>query len=201
MGVAIGQALGFAVGVAISPAPIIAVILMLFSKRAGSNSVAFLVGWLSGLAPVSGIVLVIGLGGSNGNSDGGGWLKLVVGVVFLVLAVKQWRGRPSDGEESPMPVWMASIDDLTIPKAFGLAVLLSAVNPKNLGLTVAAGPPAGQVREAEVVLGADHVLGVPRALDPDPQREGDGVGVAAVAGPLRWSRPPGHRRARPCRWR
>jgi len=35
MGQAIGQLLPFAVGVAISPVPIIAIILMLLSKRAG----------------------------------------------------------------------------------------------------------------------------------------------------------------------
>ena len=38
MGEAIGAILGEAVGVAISPVPIIAVILMLFSKSATANS-------------------------------------------------------------------------------------------------------------------------------------------------------------------
>ncbi len=145
MGVAIGDVLGFAVGVAISPVPIIAVILMLFSGRAGSNSVAFLVGWLVGLAAVSAVVLVIGLEGSDGDADSGGWVKLVIGAALLFLAVKQWRSRPADGEEPQMPAWMASIDEFTVAKAFGLAVLMSAVNPKNLGLTIAAASTIGAV--------------------------------------------------------
>jgi threonine/homoserine/homoserine lactone efflux protein len=143
MGQAIGQILGLAAGVAISPVPIIALILMLFSNRAGSNSLAFLVGWLLGLTGVSIIVLAVGLEGSDGSSDAGGWVKVVIGLLFVLLAVRQWRSRPHDGDEPHMPKWMASIDEFTAVKAFGVAVLLSAVNPKNLGLTVAAAASIG----------------------------------------------------------
>ena len=37
-----------------------------------------------------------------------------------------------------MPTWMAAIDRFTAGKSFGLGALLSSVNPKNLGLTLAA---------------------------------------------------------------
>ncbi len=37
-----------------------------------------------------------------------------------------------------MPKWMAGIDSFTAGKSFGLAVLLAAVNPKNLALTIGA---------------------------------------------------------------
>jgi threonine/homoserine/homoserine lactone efflux protein len=125
--------------------PIIAAILMLFSTKAGSNSVAFLVGWLLGLGAVAAIVLAIGLEGSDGDAESGGWVKLIIGALFLFLAVKQWRGRPLPGEEPQMPAWMASIDEFTAAKAFGLGVLLSGVNPKNLGLTIAAAATIGAV--------------------------------------------------------
>jgi hypothetical protein len=46
MGEAIGQLLPLAVGVAVSPMPIVAVILMLVTPRARSNGPAFLLGWL-----------------------------------------------------------------------------------------------------------------------------------------------------------
>ena len=91
MGQAIGQVLGLAVGVAISPVPVIALILMLFSRRATTNSVAFLGGWLIGLVVVSIIVLSIGIQASGENADSGGWIKLVIGVLFLALAI----GEPS----------------------------------------------------------------------------------------------------------
>jgi threonine/homoserine/homoserine lactone efflux protein len=143
MGQAIGQVLGLAVGVAISPVPVIALILMLFSKRATSNSVAFLVGWIIGLTVVSIVVLAIGVQDSGDDADTGGWIKLVIGALFLTLAVKQWRGRPHEGDEPHMPAWMASIDEFSAVKAFGMGVLLSGVNPKNLGLTIAAAAVIG----------------------------------------------------------
>jgi hypothetical protein len=44
----LAEVLPFAVGVAISPVPIIAVILMLFSSRATVNGPMFLIGWAVG---------------------------------------------------------------------------------------------------------------------------------------------------------
>jgi hypothetical protein len=139
MGAALGEILGFAVGVAISPVPIIAVILMLFTAKARSNSVSFVLGWLIGLLLAGGVVLAIGLEASEGGpSDASGVIKILIGVLFLFLAWRQWTGRPQGEEEPQMPGWMASIDGFTAVKSFGLAFLLAAVNPKNLGLTVAA---------------------------------------------------------------
>ncbi len=59
MGQAIGSSLPLAVGVALSPVPIIAVVLMLTSRRARSNGQAFVIGWLIGLAVVGAIVLSV----------------------------------------------------------------------------------------------------------------------------------------------
>jgi hypothetical protein len=141
---AIGSILAAAVGVAISPVPIIALILMLFSKAAGRNSVSFLLGWLAGLIAVSLVVLALGVeGGSQDGSDSGGVVKIVIGAAFLALALRQWRSRPRDGEETAMPAWMATIDDLSAVKALGLGVVLTALNPKNLGLTIAAAATVG----------------------------------------------------------
>jgi hypothetical protein len=144
MGGAIGEVLGSAVGVAISPVPIIALILMLFSRAAVRNSVAFLVGWLLGLTGISVGVLVIGLeGGGGGEAGGAGVVKILVGVVFLVLAVKQWRGRPAEGAEPQLPPWMATIGELSASAAFGLGLLLTVANPKNLGLAIVAATKIG----------------------------------------------------------
>src|SRR4051812_20410600 len=55
------------VGVALSPLPIVGVILMLPTPRARPNAVAFLAGWIVALAGVGAIVLLIssGIGASN----------------------------------------------------------------------------------------------------------------------------------------
>lgn len=144
MGSAIGAILGQAVGVAISPVPIIAVILMLFSKAAKVNSISFLVGWIIGLLAAGMIVLALGISSSDGApSTASGWIKVAIGALFVVLGVKQWKGRPKKGETATTPGWMSSIDDFSAAKAFGVGVLLSGVNPKNLGLTIAAAATVG----------------------------------------------------------
>ena len=56
---AIGDILPLAIGIAISPVPIIAIILMLITPKARSNGLAFLGGWLLGLAVVGTVVLII----------------------------------------------------------------------------------------------------------------------------------------------
>jgi hypothetical protein len=142
MGAAIGQSLPVAVGVLISPLPIVAVVLMLVSGRAKANAFSFLVGWFLAVGAVT--LLVATLAGAATPDDDGPplWaaiLKIVLGVLLLLLAVKQWRGRPRAGVEPPAPKWMAAIDAFTPVKAAGLAVLLGAVNPKNLLLVVSGG--------------------------------------------------------------
>ncbi|HUK72944.1 MAG TPA: GAP family protein [Streptosporangiaceae bacterium] len=49
MGQAIGGSLPLAIGIALSPIPIIAVVLMLTTPRARANGPAFVLGWLLGL--------------------------------------------------------------------------------------------------------------------------------------------------------
>lgn len=138
---AIGATLGLAVGIAISPIPIAAVILMLFSGRARSNSIAFLLAWVAGVALVTSIVGSLpGLGADDGEpADAAGWFKLVLGVLLLAAGVRQWTTRPGPDDEAPVPGWMARIDDLKPAAALGLGFVLSAINPKNLLLAAAAG--------------------------------------------------------------
>ena len=144
----ISDLLPLALGVALSPVPIIAVILMLGTPKARSNGPAFAVGWVLGLVVVSVIVLALAHGASTSNSassntvDG---VKLAFGLLFLVLAAGQWKKRPKRGEEPVLPKWMATIDSFTAAKSFALGVLLSGVNPKNLALTIAA---AGSIAQA-----------------------------------------------------
>jgi len=147
MGDAIGASLGFAVGIAVSPIPIAAVILMLFSGRARVNSVSFMVAWVAGIALVTTVVLLIpGLEADDSDpSNTTGWIKLVLAVLFLAVGVHQWRTRPGPDDEVPVPGWMAKIDELKPGASFGLGFLLSALNPKNLLLAVAAGASIGAV--------------------------------------------------------
>lgn len=138
---AVGATLGYAVGVAISPIPIAAVILMLFSDRARTNSVSFMVGWLIGIAVAASVVVLIpGLEASDAEpSTTSGWIKLAFGGLLVVFGAYHWRMRPSGDDDPPMPGWMERIDQLGPAAAFGTGFVLSAVNPKNLLLAASAG--------------------------------------------------------------
>ena len=146
MTAALGQLLASGVGVALSPIPIIAVILML-------------TGWLIGLAVATGVVLLVASGADQKGSsaaDGAHIATLVVGLLFLALAFKQWTGRPKGGEAPELPAWMAGIDGFSAVKALGLGGLLSGLNPKNLAMAVSAGVALAQTGAAggQTVLGA-----------------------------------------------
>jgi threonine/homoserine/homoserine lactone efflux protein len=140
MGQAIGQVLSFGVGVALSPVPIIAVVLMLATPKGRTNGPAFLVGWIAGIAVLGTIVLLISSGASASSQGAPAtWvsiLKIVLGLLLLLLAVKQWRGRPHGDVEPELPAWMKTIDTFAPVRSAGMAVVLSAINPKNLLLVV-----------------------------------------------------------------
>lgn len=139
----LGQVLPEAVGIALSPIPIIGLILMLLSKNARRNSLMFMVGWLAGLFVVAFVVLALVNAGKISTSEstaqtGVLWGKLLLGIALLFLALRQWRSRPKPGQEATLPKWMATIDAVQPSRALVLGALLSGVNPKNLLLNVAA---------------------------------------------------------------
>src|SRR6188474_2543065 len=158
MGSVIADVLPLAVGIAISPIPIIAVILMLLSPHAKGTSVGFMIGWIAGVVVAIVLFLLSSVmpKGTGGPSPIGAVIKIIVGALLLFLALKQWRARPAKGEQPTMPKWMSAIDTMTAGKAIGLGFLLSAVNPKNLLLAVSAGLIVGGAgltfRQASVVI-------------------------------------------------
>jgi threonine/homoserine/homoserine lactone efflux protein len=162
MGRALGDILPLAVAVAIFPVPIIAVVLVLGSDRGTAKGLAFVLAWSVGLTAVGGVVLVFaGVADASDEGEPATWVNVLLlglGLLLLAAAIRQWRGRPSGGEETPTPGWMRTIDEFTIAKAGGAGFALSALNPKNLLLTAAAalevaeaGLPAG--RQIALLLG------------------------------------------------
>jgi hypothetical protein len=138
MGAVIGDVLPLAIGIAVSPIPIIAAILMLFSARATSTSTGFLLGWILGIVVATAVFTALAgtLKAGGEPSAVASWIKIGLGVLLVLVGIRQWRGR---GGQHDAPKWMAAIDDFTFPKALGLGFLLSGVNPKNLIIAAGAG--------------------------------------------------------------
>jgi len=147
LGSVIGDILPLAVGIAISPIPIIAAILMLLSPKAKGTSVGFLLGWVIGIVVAVVVFTLLASVLPEQDPDAAkpvsGVIKIVLGALLLLLAIRQWRSRPKPGEEPPLPKWMSAIDDMNAGRGFGLGFLLSAVNPKNLIMAAGAGITIG----------------------------------------------------------
>ena len=111
-------------------------------------------------------------GPANASEDGQpatwvGWLKIVLGVLLVMVAVREFRGRPREGEEAPLPKWMTAIDQFGPGKALGMGAVLAGANPKNLLLAVSAaagiaqtGISAGQQAIAFAVFAVIGTVGV-----------------------------------------
>ena len=168
MGAAIGYILPDALGIAISTVPIIAIILILFTKKAKSNGLAYLLGWIVGLALLCGIVfalssLVQPAAPGSGPDYVTAIIKIVLGLLMVFLGFKQWAGRPKKGETPKFPAWMATLDTITPPKAFLLAAFLGIVNTKNIPIVLSAVPDLNSMglsmSQEFIVLGILVLLG------------------------------------------
>jgi threonine/homoserine/homoserine lactone efflux protein len=182
---AIGQVLAPAAAVALSPFPVVAVILVLGAPKGRSSGATFALGWMTGLTVISSIVAVLADGAEDPESaaaTGVAWSELLLGIALLVLAWRKWQGRPGPGDVPDLPGWMARASSITPPGALVLGLALSGANPKNVALTVAA---AASVAEAGVD-GAGSVVAVLTFVL---------VGSASVLGPVVFSTVRGERAA------
>jgi threonine/homoserine/homoserine lactone efflux protein len=135
--------LPFAVGIAISPVPIITVILILFSSRARWNGSAFLLGWALGIG-IPGIVVMMFMVSSKNvvvasPTKLASGIRILMGAILLFAAVHRWKKRPKADKETSIPKWMLVIDSISPLKALIIGFLFADVtNPKNMALTIAA---------------------------------------------------------------
>ncbi len=138
-------------GITLEPFPVTAFILILSAEKGTRKGLAFILGWLACLvAVIAAVVLVTGGNPprpSTAPSTAAIAVKLALGVVLILFAVRQWRrmGRP----RKP-PTWMARLDRLSLWASAGLAAFLQ---PWAL---VAAG--AATVTQAKLSSAADYLV-------------------------------------------
>ena len=140
---AFGEALPQAVAIAISPIPIVLVILVLVSTRARTKGPAFAIGWVLGVLGTTLVAAMLSEGASVGTdpeaTDAGSLVEVLLGLLFVFLAARQWRGRPAPGVEPEPPKLFGTVEAASAPKTFGIGLMAAAANPKNLPLTISAG--------------------------------------------------------------
>jgi threonine/homoserine/homoserine lactone efflux protein len=140
MGDAMAGMLPSAVGVAISPLPIVAVLVILVTAHGRVNGAAFIVGWVIGLVTIGVVFLTIASDVDPvARGESATWVSgvgVLLGILLLSIALRQWRQRPRGGDEVNMPRWIVVLDQVSPRQAAGAGVALAALNPKNLLLGV-----------------------------------------------------------------
>jgi hypothetical protein len=136
----------YAVGIAISPVPIITVILSLFSTRAAWNGPAFLLGWALGILVVCIPVLIYTDGAKVTTvadpSRMASVIRVILGSLLLIAAVRRWLKRSKSPEEIKVPKWLMMIEVISPVKVLLVGFFFAVLtNPKNFALTVAGSLP------------------------------------------------------------
>ena len=144
LGDALAQTLPLAVGVALSPFPAIALLLILTSAHGRVSGPVFAVGRLAGLAIVLGIVFLASdaIYSLSSAASLPAVVRMLLGAALIVLAFVRWRPSPA-GVEPTLPAWMSAIRDARGVRAFGFGVLITVANLKELVLLLSIGITLG----------------------------------------------------------
>lgn len=129
--------------IALSPLSIIPSVMVLGSPRPRPAGLAFLLGWVVGLAALTQIFIEVSnlLGGLGAKPPGwASWLRVVVGAALIVFGVYRWLTRHRSAHT---PKWMSSLSSISPTRAFVTAMVLVVVNPKVLFICAAAGLAIG----------------------------------------------------------
>jgi len=148
-----------AVGVALSPLPILAMLLVLGGRRPLLHGAAFWIAWTIGVAAPA-IVFVVVAERSRAIDDEQAALavaEIAVGVMFFAAALRLAFGRRPEPSASP-PRWLDALDRSGPLRAAALALLLSSGNPKNLALMLVAA--VAIVQDGQLALGTAVFVGL-----------------------------------------
>ena len=136
----LGQLIPLALVVALSPLTIIpAIVLVLQSDRARATGLAFLSGWLLGLAATTAVFVQLPrlLDGLNRPAPTwAAWVRIAVGIALVAFGVWRWVTRH---RVTKQPAWMDRLSRMTPVGAAAIGFGLILVNPKVLVMNAGAG--------------------------------------------------------------
>ncbi|MGZ6778409.1 MAG: GAP family protein, partial [Mycobacterium sp.] len=136
----LGELVPLALVVALSPVSIIpAVVLVLHTDHPRPTGLAFMAGWLIGLALLTAIFVQVphlmdGIGA--GSPPWAPWLRIAIGMLLIVAAIGRWLTR---GRATRPPALLNRLRSMTPASAALIGVGLVVANPKVLVMNAAAG--------------------------------------------------------------
>lgn len=144
--------------IALSPLSIIPAVLVLHSPRPRPTGLAFLAGWVLGLAALT--ALFVGVSGLLGGlhdkpPSWATWLRIVIGIALIVFGIFRWFTRHSSPHQMP---GTRHITEAGPGKALAIGTLLTVANPKVLFVCAAAGLAIGSAGLGAGVWAAEAVF-------------------------------------------
>ncbi len=143
------QIMALSLGIALSPTPVMGTIFMMVAPGSGRNSVAFVCGWVSGVAlSVTGCTLLASVlprredtlrDSLSVETPLIGWLLIVFGVLIAIVAAVQFRRSRQPGYQTSQPAWVKLADKLTFVHVMLIGTVYAAFRPKNLLIALATG--------------------------------------------------------------
>ncbi|CAN5688621.1 GAP family protein [soil metagenome] len=153
----LAELIPLALVVALSPLSIIPAVLVLHTARPRPTGLAFLAGWVLGLAALTAVFIGISglLGGMTGKPPSwASWLRVGIGAALIVFGVFRWVTRHSKPHQMP---GTRHITEAGPVKALIVGAALTVVNPKVLFICAAAGLAIGTAGLGAAVWGAEAV--------------------------------------------
>jgi protein-S-isoprenylcysteine O-methyltransferase Ste14 len=134
---------GLGLVISLSPITVIPAVLVLQAPRPRPTGLAFLGGWVLGLAALT--ALSVGASGLLGGLDKApprwtSWLRVVLGSALILYGIYQWLTRRRHTES---PGWMRSFATITPARAALTALVLVVIRPDVLLICVPAGLAIG----------------------------------------------------------
>lgn len=147
MGNAISELLNSALGIALSPIPIVGIFLILLGdSQEKLPSFLYIAGWSLGNLTVFLLAVASSSLAVEGTSEPHLLKKVLfflLGTGLILLAVDQFKKRPKVGVKVKTPEILDKMGQLTAKKALLMGVAFATLNPINLLLTISAGASVG----------------------------------------------------------
>jgi hypothetical protein len=142
-GSVLGALIPLGLVIALSPITVIPAVLVLQAPRPRPSGLAFLAGWVLGLAALTALSVAASgvLGGLHKSPPTwASWLRVILGAALILFGIYRWLTRHRHTES---PAWMRSFASITPARAGITGAVLVVIRPDVLLICVPAGLAIG----------------------------------------------------------
>jgi hypothetical protein len=142
-GSVLGALIPLGLVIALSPLTVIPAVLVLQAPRPRPSGLAFLAGWVLGLAALTALSVAASgmLGGLHKSPPTwASWLRVILGAALILFGIYRWLTRHRHTES---PAWMRSFATITPARSAITGAALAAIRPDVLLICIPAGLAIG----------------------------------------------------------